>query len=495
MISTLLFSLVHANNLTWTTCGDNLQCSSILVPLDHSNQDSRKVQIPLIKFLSKGPSKGSVLFNPGGPGNSGVEALQQFGPFISQLVGGEFDVVGFDPRGTGKALPVICSNNSNVEFQGIFDQGVLFLPNKPSKTQLSKFSAYSELIGTRCQTMNNDTLGFMSTPNTARDMDLIRQALDMELMNYIGISYGSFLGNVYSNLFPDKVGKIALDGILNPDFYTGDALNFLDGLKDSDKALGQFFAQCDHSLNCPLKQQGKSTKDLTFQLLSQLEETPLFTDTLPPVLYTSAMFESALFSTMPTPSAWPVLASGIAQALQGNATVLLSIGFSELVTDKCGVTSSLLGLAPGGAAIACADTADSTRKHSLEEWESIIATKSRFSKITVKQIGWRLLPCRTWPFFKTQERYTGPFNNKFANTVLLFGNTVDPATPLSSAQSVLNVMNSNNPQNAVLVQNNATGHTTFNAPNACTIKTYQMFFNGTIPPKGTICQPDSPIFK
>ncbi|KAJ3318613.1 hypothetical protein HDV06_007138 [Boothiomyces sp. JEL0866] len=483
--------LVHNNGTGHTSLNSLNNCITKIY------QSYFKGKLPMKGKYKSVNSKSFVLINPGGPGGSGVATVRARSDLLVDLVGDDYDIIGFDPRGVGDAIPVICGKDLTQVFRtynGLFDQGVPFLPYDATKTQISKFSSYTELLGKECQKYNNDTLGYVSTPNTARDMDLIRDALGMKYLNYIGFSYGTFLGNVYANLFPDRVGKFVIDGVVNPEFYTTDYFNFLNGLRDTDKAVNQFYEQCDLSPECPLKVPGKTTRQIVADFQQQLANKPMFTQTENQVLYTLEMFDGTLFTLSYSPPSWPKLAEGIQTALNGNVTDLFSIQYEELFNDKCGAQSSFLIQAQSASAILCADTGDSTRKHSLDDWAELTKSKSRLSKLAAKQLGWELLTCRTWPFYPKQERYTGPWNNHFANTIMIVGNSIDPVTPFSSAQYVESLMNSGTPANSILVHNNGTGHTSLFSPNECIKKTYRSYFNGILPVKGTVCQLDKPIF-
>jgi pimeloyl-ACP methyl ester carboxylesterase len=212
--------------LRWSRCG-LLQCATLMVPLNYSDPNSITIGIALNKYkpFFRKP-KTRILFNPGGPGSSGMDIIKSSGFFLSSLFGGDAELIGFDPRGVGSSSPVNCvSPGPQMNYgKGYLVFGAFSLPQDASKEQKLYFDSTQKLNAELCEINAGDILGHTSTANVARDMDQMRKALGMEKLNFWGMSYGSVLGTTYANMFPDNIGNIVLDGIVDPVSYYGDAI-------------------------------------------------------------------------------------------------------------------------------------------------------------------------------------------------------------------------------------------------------------------------------
>ncbi|RKO83160.1 hypothetical protein BDK51DRAFT_25589 [Blyttiomyces helicus] len=165
----------------WTKCGDRLECGTFAVPLNHSEPFGRQIILALIKYASLSPnSRGPLFTNPGETGY-GVALVRDAGAMLSMLLGNRYDIIGVDPRGMGASNPA-----------------VLFAREKARANLCVKYAG--------------DILPFISTASTLRDFDLIRAAIGQPLFNYWGVSYGTFIGTIYSQMFPQNVGRMVLDG-------------------------------------------------------------------------------------------------------------------------------------------------------------------------------------------------------------------------------------------------------------------------------------------
>ena len=206
-----------AANLAWEPCfqGDGaFQCATLEVPLDHSNPSSNRIPIALIRQRATDPSRriGSLVLNPGGPGGSGVDFLREAGPFIlTEEVRARFDLVSFDPRGIFRSRPLRCFE-SPAQWEPYFTP--FAFPITPAETQ--QWIAADRYLLRACDQRAGAIINHMATADVARDMDLLRAALGDAQLNYVGYSYGSYLGVTYANLFPDRFRALVVDGVLDP---------------------------------------------------------------------------------------------------------------------------------------------------------------------------------------------------------------------------------------------------------------------------------------
>ncbi len=189
------------------------------VPLDYDKPKGAKVTLALFKVPAADPEEriGTLFVNPGGPGGSGVDLAASATEFLSQSVLDHFDIVGFDPRGTNGSTHVTCFSSSASQASALSGLSEAF----PSSSEQSDFIASSESLAKACSKYGKSLASSMSTAEVARDMEVLRRAVGDSKLNYLGFSYGSYLGEVYASIFPDRFRTIAIDGVVNPVSWAG----------------------------------------------------------------------------------------------------------------------------------------------------------------------------------------------------------------------------------------------------------------------------------
>lgn len=210
-------------SVSWKPCGP-LYCAILEVPMNHLDPNSRKIEIALNLYRPNNRAKKTILVNPGGPSGSGIDFVIKMGQKLSGMFNDDLNIVGFDPRGYGKSTRIRCATMT--QFQGYSDAlwsfEVLFLPKNSRSAQQIYWDTGHKLNAEICAENTGELLAFMSSANVARDMEAIRLALNQEKLNFYGISYGTILGLTYANMFPQNVGKMLLDSVINPQHYFGD---------------------------------------------------------------------------------------------------------------------------------------------------------------------------------------------------------------------------------------------------------------------------------
>ncbi|QDY77483.1 alpha/beta hydrolase [Streptomyces qinzhouensis] len=205
-------SSVQTQRPTWQRCSPDqpaaYQCTTLKVPLDYRAPGGKKIDVAVSRIKAADPRqrRGVLLFNPGGPGGSGLGDPLDWGGRLPQSVLDRYDLIGFDPRGVGKSTPVECGTAP--------DERMVLRPYR-SKTFASDV-AWAKRIAEKCRAKYGADLKHFTTRNTARDMDAIRAALGEQKINYIGVSYGTYLGAVYTQLFPRRSDRIILDSAVDP---------------------------------------------------------------------------------------------------------------------------------------------------------------------------------------------------------------------------------------------------------------------------------------
>jgi pimeloyl-ACP methyl ester carboxylesterase len=367
--SDLKIQKVSDNGVDWQPCGD-LLCATLMVPMNHLNPNSKMIGVAMNKYPAKiQPAQKTMLVNPGGPGGSGKHMVQGAGPMFDVIFEGKVDIIGFDPRAVGDTNPLKCYGPSQIPLFGdsmkVFGQS--FIPKNASIEQIKVFDSYIELSAELCALNTGEFLEYTSTANVARDMDLIRKALGMEKMDYWGFSYGTFLGATYANMFPENVGNMIIDGIVNPTDFSGDIFDFLKGdLRETTSVLKSLGDECDKTPNCVLYEKGTYSLLRILKVINDLKSTPLLVmDSVIPGILTSETVEQILFSSLYRSVTWPQFTKGIKSAEKGNGKELYELGIDTKSVQCPGTNVNDMS---ANSAILCADTAPSSSQYSLEDW-------------------------------------------------------------------------------------------------------------------------------
>lgn len=438
------------------------ECATVRVPLDHSRSNGGTINLSLVRVPAAGPADDarSLFLNPGGPGGSGVDFALFFGPFIGLELGTAvregFDVVGFDPRGIWRSTPIRCFGN---ERQGVQTFPPVAYPLTPQEVDATV--AGVEALAERCDRGAKRPSEDMSTANVARDLDLLRQAVGDDQLNFLGLSYGSFLGQTYANLFPERVGAMVIDGVLDPEAWVNveGQIPFSSRLRSDLGAratLEQFFELCDLTPGdgdtqpgeCLLSGDGGTAADRFEAIIDGLAGNPIpVVDPFSgePLLLTEQEVIGITTSILYNPFDYYFLAELL--ALIEQAVLADSAGAASSASAALG---SFLGdldanvalvnkrgfpnyenFVEGFPAVACSD---STSPTTVDAWidPGLPDPDEYFGKLW----DWASIPCLTWP--RTDEaRYApgGPtgWGAETANPVLVIGNFYDPATRYQGA--------------------------------------------------------------
>ncbi|NQU36954.1 MAG: alpha/beta fold hydrolase, partial [Actinobacteria bacterium] len=256
-------SSYYSQPVTWSKCNGAFQCASFTVPLDYADPQSKPITIEMLKVPATNPNKrrGAIVVNPGGPGGSGIDFARYAAGVVSGAIMAEYDIVGFDPRGVGKSTPIECLDGPQSDTL-VANLGT---PQTPGQEQQAVAAAAS--VGEGCEANSPDLTPNIGTVPAARDMDILRGVLGESSLNYLGLSYGTFLGLTYADLFTEKVGQFVLDGVINPDLTNDElARGQADGFQ---LALSSFIADCPTHSNCPLpKDPAAATRKINAWLTS-----------------------------------------------------------------------------------------------------------------------------------------------------------------------------------------------------------------------------------
>jgi pimeloyl-ACP methyl ester carboxylesterase len=465
--------------IAWRSCGVRLECGRVRVPLDWAHPGRGTIALPVIRHLASQPGRriGTLFVNAGGATGS-VAAVRAEGDTLDALGGGRFDVVGWALRGTAGSRVVRCFDDAR--------RRAAFWGGRPIPTTASQGRAYlpkTVAFPRGCQHHSGDLLAHVSTTDDARDLDRLRRLVGDRALTYRAVSYGTFLGQTYANLFPGRVRAMALDGLVDPrTVVRGAEARFADTVVAMDPGLDRFEARCQAAgpARCALAGQGPVAARVA-RLLRRLRLAPIpAPDAAPPGALQYSDVLTALFVTLTNPSAWPQLAIDLDQAAGGDGSALATQARAVLA----GVRSAA---GEPSAAITCTD---SPARQGAGAWQGVIGRLTKVSAIGGPFVGWaNWAPCASWPA-RSADRYTGPWDAATSNPVLVIGTRFDPATPFANARRVARLL-----PRAVLLTHDGYGHTSEADPSACIQRTTRAYLVRLVaPPRGTICPSDRQPF-
>ncbi|MCJ1326207.1 hypothetical protein MMC10_002871 [Thelotrema lepadinum] len=427
---------------------------------------------------------GTIIFNPGGPGGSGTASTWRIGPLLDKILQGQYDVVGFDPRGINMTFPrVDCfhSIGSRRELEKIL---TITAPSL-NLHDVGIWDAYAQLIAQECEEHSGaDILPFVNTPTVARDIASIVNALHAERrhrVSYWGFSYGTNLGAIFTAMFPNKLHKIILDGIRSP-FDARELYQWgYTSLASQDDVMEGYFEICDKvgESRCALAGSKKGSKKTVMDFLSALYDRPLPLKGGDQIgLVTFYAFKTFLYGTLYRPQSWPMFAKVTEGLLQGNTTAFL-----ETISPR----GEAYDQAASGMAVLCTDAVPATN-YSLASWKDFVKNATKLSFIAGDGRSLDTLPCRHWTSLPN-ERWEGSFDNVHLEApVLMIGNTYDPATPLASAKRLAAKMGH---ENVRLLEQHSYGHCSISSVSTCTWNaTLSYLLNGDLPEHDKVCEVD-----
>ena len=451
--------------IAWADCGGAFQCGDLEVPLDYDHPDGRKISLAVIRVPARDKAHriGSLLLNPGGPGESGIEFLRGDVASLSNL-NRRFDLVTWDPRGVAESTPITCIDGPQEDEYLALDTVLDDTEEKQAAIKAAKDFADG------CQKRSGDLLPFMDSVSTARDMDQIRIAVGDDKLTYLGFSYGTYIGQWYAHFFPDRVRALSLDGVVDPTVSANDGL--LAQVGGFEQNLQAFLKDCKARSSCGYGRSGDPGTKLT-ALMNRLDKTPLKVGRRE---LTRALAMTGLLVSLYDESLWRYLDQALtgAENRDGRIFLLLADAYNHRNSD--GTYSNLFN-----GAYHSTYCLDYTVPTDIAAYDALGPAYSRASPLFGPWSQYANLQCAFWPV--KPKHGQGPITVTGAPPILLVGGTNDPATPYSEAQSVNRQI-----QGSVLLTREGNGHTSYDSSACAHAAEDAYLISLTLPAAGTVCR-------
>jgi pimeloyl-ACP methyl ester carboxylesterase len=464
--------------IAWRSCGSRLQCARVRVPLNWTRPQGPTISLAVIRYVPRQRKHplGSLFVNFGGPGVAGVATLKSAAESeLEALSEGRFDVVSWDPRGTGESTHVRCFADRRAQRR--FWGRDWSIPTTASQSR--RYIVKTVAFVRRCVTLSGPLLAHESTADTVRDLDYLRRLVGDRKLNYLGVSYGTFIGQTYANMFPRRVRAMVLDGIVNPLAFTRSVqASVANGASAADLVFAKFQSLCQRAgpARCALAGHGSVTARVS-GLLARLRRGPIpAPSAAPPRRLSYGDLLVDLYARLGSPALWPGLAADLEQAARGDG--------SSLELDFQRARPFYQSALVSATALQCADKPPP--RQDSQAWPAVIGRLTRISRIAGPVGGWWLwAPCASWPV-ASDDRYTGPWTASTRHPILVIGTRFDPQTPFANARRVARLLG-----HAVMLTYDGYGHTSENDPSVCVKHAIASYLIGlVVPRRGSVCEPD-----
>ena len=455
----------YDQKISWSACGGGFECAKVTAPIDWKNPGTGTFQLAVVRLKATGKRLGSMLINPGGPGVGGVDWVRQAAGSFDDALKSAYDLVGWDPRGTGNSSPVRCLSDRQLDDYYATDG----TPDNASEVQTLVQEQKS--FADACKANTGAILGHLDTISTVHDMDLLRAVLGDKVLSYYGGSYGTYLGAWYAEEFPWRVGRLVLDGAVDPSvspaqYVAGQAVGF-------SRAVRSYLQDCLSHDGCPFTGTVDDGMAQISALLAKADSMPLPTPSGRTLNQT--LMATGLAMGMYEQDLWPTVTRGITQAMRGDGTTLLALADVYLHRDRKGhYSQDVTSYSP----IYCLDHPETRTVKKIGEQAAQL--QKQYPPLG-DFIGWGETSCQVWPLPGVTP--TRRLSAVGAQPILVVGTTDDPATPYEWAKSLASQLSSGH-----LLTREGQGHAAYRQGNECIDLAIDRYLvHGTLPKDGTVC--------
>jgi pimeloyl-ACP methyl ester carboxylesterase len=468
---------IQVPSLSWKGCihseDKGFQCATAQVPRDYRNLSSGSLSLNIKRHVATDSTHriGSLFVNPGGPGNSAVDFVSTVVNKLPAEVASRFDIVGFDPRGVARSGQVTCMTAEETQ-QAWARASASVQPEAFERGQRA-----AEQFNAACQMRSGDLLPYIGTEYVARDMDLLRAAVGDKKLNYFGVSFGTFIGTVYANLFPNRIRVMALDGAYDPEAYANNPYKYdYSQYVGLEGALHRFLDWCAGSPDCPF---GHGDPAAAYDaLVWELDDNPVRDAHGEVVANGATLTYHVMLALNGGRPGWLGIAKDLSAAQQRGGSYVDSIGsksnfFAANVSVECAdrVYPSSKLLLPSRLALS---TASAPRTGPTAAYGPPGYDHSHANA------------CQQWPA-KRASRYAGPWNAHGSAPILVIGTTGDPDTPYQDAVTLAATL-----ENGHLLTFVGEGHSGVAHSPCSRAAEVEYLIDLTLPQNGTRCTDDPP---
>ena len=459
----------YAQTLGWSVCPDDeALCATLTVPLDYRRPDGETIDLAVLKVPAEDPDHrvGSLVVNPGGPGAPGTDYAASASSVFRPAVLDVYDIVGFDPRGTGDSAPVDCLTDDQL------DDYIATDPDPDTPTEVADYEGWADTFGRGCAERSGRLAAHVTTIEAARDMDVLRAALGESTMTYFGASYGTKLGATYADLFPDKVGRLVLDGAVDLSISSRELS--LEQAAGFETALRAYVANCvEETDGCFLGDTVDAGLERIRQFIDGVDAHPLPTGGERELDVGNAFYGIVL--PLYSRDYWTILSQALRLGFEGDGSALLQL--SDLYNSRGpnGYTDN------GSEALYAINCLDDPYAITVDQVPANLPDFEAASPTFGSVFAWGLTSCGGIQVHSTEAPRT--VRAAGAAPIVVIGTTRDPATPYEWAVHLARQLDS-----GVLVSRDGDGHTGYNSGNGCVDEAVEDYLiDGTVPKDGLSC--------
>jgi pimeloyl-ACP methyl ester carboxylesterase len=459
----------YEQKLTWKSCESGMDCAMAKAPVNWDKPDEGTIELALVRHRAKGTAIGSLFVNPGGPGGSGYDMIAKSLDFaVDDKLQENFDVIGFDPRGVGRSTAVTCFDAKQMDSY-LYD---ITPGERGSDAWVQANEASAKTFGDACKDKTGALLEYVDTQSAAHDLDMLRAAVGDTELYYLGYSYGTFLGSVYAEMFPKNVGRLVLDGAIDPSTSNFDVVETQS--KGFESALRAYLTDCMTGKDCPFTGSVDDAMTQIGQMLADVDANPI------PAADGRELGANTLLTAIIYPlyqaDAWPYLSQMFDEVMQGKTSIAFQFADQYNGRDQNGKYAD--NQTEAFNAINCLDY---SYDDDLTTMRDQAAQLQAAAPVIGKYMAYGDTFCANWPYQTRTER--AEIHAKGAAPILVVGTTNDPATPYVWAQNLAKQLDKGQ-----LVTYKGEGHTGYNKGSTCVNNAVDSYLvDGTVPKTDPMC--------
>lgn len=455
----------------WHECGDGGMCADVHAPIDWDDPAGDRLTLRLVKLpAERGEPLGTIFVNPGGPGVPGASYVLNSSTAVSKDVREQYDVIGWDPRGVGGSTPVTCLGASGMDEFLFGDPDDMTELERGSDAWLALAETESAAFGEACAERSGELLGHIDTASTVRDLDMLRRIVGEPRLNYVGYSYGTYIGARYADAYPELVGRMVLDGAVNPETTQFEVVR--EQTLGFEAALRSYVTDCLSRSGCPFSGTVDAAMQQIRALLDRVDARPV--EASDGRMLRAGTLLTAIITPLYAQSSWPALDSLFTSVTAGEADRAFQLADSYYSREDGAYP---VNSAAAFVAINCLDYPNEVdvdrMRAEADQLAALAPTIGAFR-------GYGDVGCSEWPYPAVEEREA--VEAAGAEPILVVGTTGDPATPYRWAMQLAAQLES-----GVLVTHRGEGHTAY-GKNDCIDATVDAYLlEGSVPETDPVC--------